>query len=347
MAESGDEVAAVVRPGSAVAAWLSGMPVRIVHGTFQNALDVRGMVAVSRAIRRFRPDWIIGSVSKEFWPLAALARAAHVRLALFKHMDFQMRPLTKRYIPRLADRFIVISDSMRQSFIGRGVDAKRLTVLRNPIDTRRFRPDAALREQARSALGYDAGDVVVGYLGRLSSEKGIYALADALDAAMLEAPALRALWTGNGPDAAALGDRLAGSAHADRHRLRPFASDVRPVYAALDVLAVPSLIAESFGRVAAEAEACGVPVLASHVGGIPEAMQDGVTGLLLPPGDTGAWAKALIQLARDPVTRARMGAEGPRLVASRFEARVVAEQFRALLRTGTDGSGSGRPSRAA
>ena len=331
LADSGDDVAAVVKRGSATASWLAGGRVRVLYGVFRNAADPRGVLAVARAIAAFQPDWIVGALSKEYWPLLVVGRLAGVPVALFKHVDFPMRPMTKRFVPRLARPFIVVSEGMRRSFVARGIPPGLIQMLANPIDAGRFHPAPELRADARRTLGFGDGEVVVGYLGRLSPEKGVYALADALERAMPRAPALRALWVGNGPDEAALRARLSASAHASRHVLRPFTGELLPIYAALDAVAVPSIIPESFGRVAAEAEACGVPVLASRIGGIPEAVEEGTTGLLLPPRDVEAWSDALVTICADPDLRRRMGEAGPGLVCARFAAPVVAERFRQLL----------------
>ncbi len=331
LAEAGDQVVAVVQRGGPMATWLEDSSVSLRWGTFRNSGDPRGLVAVWTALRAFRPDWLVGALSKEYWPLLALGAITGVPVALFKHMDFPMKPLTKRFVPRLAHPFIVVSDAMRRSFIGRGIPAELLRVLPNPIDWEPYGAARLLRAQARRALGFSDGDVVVGYLGRMSPEKGVYLLADALERALPRAPALRALWVGGGPDEAALRARLATSPFAGRHVVRGYERDVVPVYAALDVVALPSLIAESFGRVAAEAEAAGLPVLASRIGGIPEAVSEGESALLLPPGDADAWADALVRLATDAELRRRLGEAGPALVRARFDARVIAGQFRELL----------------
>ncbi len=331
LAEGGDNVVAVVKRGGPMATWLEDSPVSLRWGTFRNSGDPRGLRAVYAALRAVRPDWLVGSLSKEYWPLLLLGRLAAVPVALFKHMDFPMRPLTKRFVPRLARPFIVVSDAMRGSFVARGIPAELLRVLPNPIDGRRYHRAPELRADARQELGLANEDVVVGYLGRLSPEKGVYALAEALELAMARVPSLRALWVGGGPDEAALCARLAGSAHAARHVVRPFTGELLATYAALDVVAVPSLIAESFGRVAAEAEACALPVLASRIGGIPEAVTEGETAILLPPGDAPAWTEALVRIAEDAALRRRLGEAGPALVHERFDPRVIAQRFRELL----------------
>lgn len=334
MSAAGHAVAAVVRPGCPIAQGLQGSGVDLYPGVFKNVFDPRGYRAVWRAARRFRADWIVGSFSKEYWPLAGLSHALGVPLALFKHMDFPMKPATRRFIPRLAGRFIVISDFMRERFIARGVPADYLQVLYNPLDLAYFQPDPGLRRQARAELGLHEDDVLAGFIGALHPGKGIFVLADALDQAMDRLPRLKALWVGEGPAAADFARRLAASPHAERHVRRGWSQDVRPFYAAMDLLAMPSIESDTFGRVSIEAQACGVPVLGSQLGGIPETMLPGDSGLLLPPGAVEAWRDAMLALAQDAPRRQRMGQAGAAFVRDRFSAPVIAEDFRRLLMEG-------------
>jgi glycosyltransferase involved in cell wall biosynthesis len=88
---------------------------------------------------------------------------------------------------------------------------------------------------------------------------------------------------------------------------------------------------ETFGRVSVEAQACGVPVLCSNNGGIPETLQPGVTGLLLPPGDVAAWRDAILELASNPLLRTQMITSGRYWVEHNFSAEVIAQQFVELL----------------
>jgi glycosyltransferase involved in cell wall biosynthesis len=83
--------------------------------------------------------------------------------------------------------------------------------------------------------------------------------------------------------------------------------------------------------VVAEAQACGVPVLGSAIGGIGEAMNVGITGRLVAAGDTQAWAEAIHQLAADSASRSTMGAAGPAFVRASFHSEVIARQFEELL----------------
>jgi len=96
--------------------------------------------------------------------------------------------------------------------------------------------------------------------------------------------------------------------------------DHSEVYALLEkhhIMVMPSL-QEAFGVAALEASACGRPVIASRVGGVPEVVEDGVTGLLVPPGDVGALAEAIVGLARDRERCERMGRAGREMVRQRY-----------------------------
>lgn len=332
MHEAGHSVAAIVYPGSPIHTGLADSGVVLHDGVFRNAFDPRGLRTVWKVCRKFRPDWIVGSFSKEYWPLAIIARLLGVKLALFKHMDFPMRPATNYFIPRMADRFIVISDFMAGKFIARGVPAEHIRVLYNPLNLDYFKPDPALRQVARKSLTYADDDIVLGFIGALHPDKGILQLADAVNQAMIRIPALKVFWLGDGRGAEALDHKIKGGGFASRHTRHKWTADVRPFYAAMDMLAMPSVESETFGRVSIEAQASGVPVLCSDIGGIPETLLTNVTGLLLPPGDIPLWRDAIIELASNTSIRITMARQGRDWVEQHFSAPVIGRNFEALLK---------------
>lgn len=331
MSDAGHSVSAIVYPGSPIHTGLVNSGVELHDGVFRNAFDPRGISTVWKVCRELRPDWIVGSFSKEYWPLAILARLLCVKLALFKHMDFPMRPATNYFIPRLANRFIVISDFMAKKFIVRGVPAEHIRVLYNPLNLDYFKPDAALRQVTRKSLGYADDDIVLGFIGALHPDKGILQLADAVNEAMIQTPKLKAFWLGDGRAAEALDSKIQGGGFALRHSRHKWTADVRPYFAALDMLAMPSVESETFGRVSIEAQASGVPVLCSDIGGIPETLSPGVTGLLLRPGDIPAWRDAILSLSADEKLRASMAEQGRHWVEEHFSAPVIGREFETLL----------------
>ena len=332
MQELGHQVEVIVYPGSPIHTGLNNSGVRLHDGVFRNAFDPRGFKAVWKVGRTFRPDWIIGSFSKEYWPLALMAKLLKVKLALFKHMDFPMRPLTNYFIPRLADRFIVISQFMARKFIERGVLSEHMRVLYNPLNLDNYKPDVELRHKTRITLGYADDDVVLGFLGALHPDKGFLQLADAVNQAMKQVPSLKAFWVGDGRAADALDRKINEGGFAERHTRHNWTPDVRPFYAAMDMLAMPSVESETFGRVSIEAQACGVPVLCSDIGGIPETLLPNVTGLLLPPGDIALWCEAIIEMANNKQNRIKMAKQGRLWVAQCFSAPVIGNEFANMLK---------------
>ena len=331
MQQAGHSVAAIVYPGSPIHTGLLDSGVELHDGVFRNAFDPRGFRTVWKVCRQYRPDWIVGSFSKEYWPLAVLARLLGVKLALFKHMDFRMRPAKNYFIPRMADRFIVISDFMKQKFIARGVKPEHMRVLYNPLDLDYFKPDPVLRQLSRKNMAYADDDIVLGFLGALHPDKGFLQLADAVNQAMITIPKLKVFWLGDGRGAEALDNKISGGGFVSRHARHKWTSDVRPFFAMMDMLAMPSVESETFGRVSIEAQASGVPVLCSDIGGIPETLLPGVTGLLLPPGDVAVWRDAIIELASNTHKRLNMAKQGRDWVEQRFSAPVIGHEFEALL----------------
>lgn len=331
MCDAGHTVTAVVLPNSPIHLGLQNSRVSLLFGKFRNAFDPRGFRAVWRAISSFEPDWIIGSYSKEYWPLAIIAKLRGTKLALFKHMDFPLRPATHHFIPRMADRFIVISKFMRHKFIHRGIAPEHIQMLYNPLDLDYFRPDLQLRNISRNELGIGDDDIVIGFVGAMHLDKGILVLAEAINLCIAELPNLKAFWIGEGPASQELSAYLKHSGYAAHHHCFPWAKDVRPYYAAMDLLAVPTQVTETFGRVSIEAQACGVPVLCSDLGGLPETLRPEITGKLIPVGDVLVWRDAILELAKDTTLRMQLRSKAQEWIDSQFSAPAIAREFTRLL----------------
>src|SRR5690348_14237936 len=332
MAGAGYEVAAAVRRDDVIARALAADGRVALHdAAFESGVDARATRDLARLCRSVRPDWIVGSFAKEFWPLAAVARTQGIPLALFLHIQ-KLSRLSGPLFPWLASRFVLPSQYLRDWVVAhRGMPRSRTRVLYNPIDVDRFRPDPTLREASRRRLGFAPHDIVVGFAGRFERQKGVCVLAQALEGVMARLPDVRALWVGDGELAADIEGQIAASPHASRHVRAPWSNDIVSCFAAMDVLAFPPIRRESFGRVSAEGQACGLPVVASAVGGIPETLRDGVSGMLVAPGDVPAWTTALATLAENAELRARMGAAGRAQACERFASVRIAAEFGRIL----------------
>ena len=332
MAESGHEVSAVVYPDGLIWRGLSGSPVRLYPAKFRNILDMRGYYATFKAAHDLKPDWLVGNFGKEYWPLILISRLLRVPVALFRHRTPNMSLLSGYWLPRLAQRFFAVSNYARQAYIDRGIPGPLVRVLYNPINMSLFRPDSHQRSEIFRELGLDENSIVLGFVGRIHGGKGIWPLFEAASAAMLKEPRLHCLWIGEGPDAVKLRQHAASHPTARQHHFLGWIQDVHPYYSAMSMLAFPSIAPETFGRVSVEAQAAGLPVLGSNVGGIPETLLPSVTGVLLPPVDVAAWEQAILKMC-DPTYRLPMSAAAHDYVQQHFSTSVIATEFVKILTT--------------
>ena len=332
MARRGHDVRCLVIAGSPVAGLLLQARVPTVSIRPGRTRGMRIAAALLRLAARQRPDWMVSNDPRFYRMLLAVRGLTGSRVALFRHWhDAPAKPRSRDVLSRRSDRFILVSRFHREDYQRQGMNVERASVLYNPIDTERFRPSPAARLSARARLGFGGSEVVVGYIGRMIAAKGIFTLADAAERFLPADAGARLVWAGDGEDSAALRARIEQSAHASRHRFLGWAGDPAALYPALDILAVPSIYPEPFGRVAVEAQAAAVPVVASLAGGLPETFIADSTGVGVAPGDADALASALLALMADRERRRRMGAAGRDWVSARFSLERIGEDFEQLL----------------
>ena len=335
MARRGHDVRCLVIAGSPVASLLQGARVPTISLRPGRTRGMRIVLALLRLAIRQRPDWMISNDPRFYRMLLALRGLGGARVALFRHWhDAPAKPRSRDLLSHRTDRFILVSRFHRDDYRRQGMSVEHASVLYNPIDTERFRPSAAARASARARLGFSDSDVVIGYVGRTIEAKGIFTLLDAAERFLAAEVSARMLWVGDGEDSAVLRARVARSAHASRHHFEGWAAEMAALYPALDILAVPSLYPEPFGRVAVEAQAIAIPVVASLAGGLPETFVAGTTGIGVEPGDADGLAGAILALIGDPERRRRMGTAGRDWASQRFSLERIAADFESLLAGG-------------
>ena len=216
-------------------------------------------------------------------------------------------PLIHRWkYSRTCHGVIALSQSVRQVLIAAGVPDSQIEVIVPGIEMPPELPGAEMRAAARARWGYSSDEFVIGHAAAFTPEKGQDV---ALQAALLLAPKLpraRMLLAGDGPerskpDIAELARQTSGIA-----QLPGFVDDLNQFYAALDLYIMPSR-SEAWGLTALRAMAFGLPVIASNVGGLPEAIEDGKSGWLVPPESPEALAAAILNAASDPARLCEFG----------------------------------------
>lgn len=196
------------------------------------------------------------------------------------------------------------------------LDRSRVRTIYNGIDLSRFRPGAESR-------GW-AGEIRIVTIANLAPEKGIHHLIGAV--ARLPDEDVRLVVVGDGVEAERLQLLASMLGIGARTEFLGLRDDVAELLRDADVFVHPAVWAEAFGLTIVEAMASGCPVVASHVGAIPELVEDGVSGLLVPLGDEVALADALRRLLRDPAAQARLGRNAKRRAAGRFTLAACVER---------------------
>jgi glycosyltransferase involved in cell wall biosynthesis len=199
--------------------------------------------------------------------------------------------------------------------------AGRVAVVRSGVDVAAFAPGTPdERAAARAALGLAGCQPAVLCVARLSPEKNVGGFLEAAAIAARRAPGARFLVAGGGPLGPTLRYQIECLDLSGQARLLGRRDDVPRLLAAVDVLCLPSR-EEGLGLAVLEAMAAGLPVVATNVGGVPEVVAAGETGLLVPPGDPAALAAALAALLTAPDRARAMGAAGRARAAERFTLR--------------------------
>lgn len=252
--------------------------------------------------------------------------------------------ITERIACGCAHRVICVSPSLRQRVIELNlVSADKTVVLGSGsvrgIDVLRFSPEmcaSAHKEELAKSLGISADAQVVGFVGRLTRDKGIRELLTAFSQLRLKRPGLRLLLVGDLEDGDPVEVIVRQQMETDPGIVRVgFVADAAPYYALMDVLVLPTY-REGLGYAPLEAQACGIPVVTTTATGAVDSVVDGVTGFHVPVGDCEVLAARIDQLLSDPELRSRMGQKGRERVVQEFRHEVVGqallEEYECLLR---------------
>lgn len=219
-----------------------------------------------------------------------------------------------------ADEVVAVSASLRRRLLPtvRG----RCLVIPNALASEELRDDGSAPE-LRSRFGLPQDAVVAGVVGRLSPEKGQGVFLRALAKARKKDARLHGMLVGGGQDEGALREEARALGLEQVCVFTGHVQGLAPYYRCMAIQAMPSF-SEGMPNVALEGMYMGLPLIASNVGGIPEVLVDGQTGLLVPPGDEDSLASALLRLAADEGARRAMGDAGRRRVREEFDPRVRA-----------------------
>jgi glycosyltransferase involved in cell wall biosynthesis len=245
-----------------------------------------------------------------------------------------VKRMTRRIPGMMADQIVCVSDFVaRRKVASDLVPEERVTRVWNSLAIPERARDAAQR--TRQALGIAGERPVIACACRSVPEKGVAHLLRAFDRLVSRDPGSASrpvlVYMGNGPILRELEALRASLTHAEDILFTGYRDDAVELLEGVDVCVVPSVWQEAFGLAALEPMARGVAVVASRVGGIPEVVVDGETGLLVAPGDDAALEEALRALLADPERRRRLGANGRRRAERHFSIEGEIDDLTRLL----------------
>jgi glycosyltransferase involved in cell wall biosynthesis len=316
-----------------------GLPVEIVpcqgKGDLQAVRHLRTLLATHKVsivhAHGYKADIYAYAAA---WPdRAALVATSHNWTNRFLRM--RAYAAVDCLVLRRFDEVIVVSDVVGEKLRHWGVDVNKLSTVCNGINVRQFQgAKPTLRKENSSE-----GSVLVGFVGRLVTEKGGEHLLRAAKQVVAVYPYTKFVFVGDGP-ARQEWERLSSQLEIAEHVwFTGRRDDMAGVYASLDIVVLPSLL-EAQPMCLLEAMAAGKPVIATHVGAVSKVVTSGETGLLLQPGDVGGLAGAIVRLIKYPEFASLLAERGQAHVSKHFSSEAmtrgyIASYQRALGRRGT------------
>ena len=240
--------------------------------------------------------------------------------------------LMDRWSERCVDKFIVLSEVLRHTLIERhGIEPEKIVKIYNGIEIDEYKPnnergirieDSGLRKE----FGFRNDVPVIGTIGRLVWQKGFEYLIKAIPKIVKDLPEAKFLIVGEGPlreKLEELGKRLKVK---DNIIFTGFRSDIKEILASIDVLVMPSLL-EGLPMVLLEGMAMAKPIVATNIDGISEVLENGKTGLLVPPKDTDTLAEAIIEILNNKTKASHLGQNARKIVEEKFSVEKMVEQI--------------------
>jgi len=295
--------------------------------------DLAAFLRLLSFIKDFRPDiihtWLF--TSNTIGRIAAVVAGVRRIIASERCVDIWKGPIHRLLDRILAGRTSLIianAQAVRSFCLGEGIAPSKVRVIPNAFDRRRFQPYP--KEEARRRLNLPSNLPVVGFVGRLEEQKGLSYL---IEAAALLSSELRFLVAviGSGPLEEEMRRRLGKLNLEGTFRFFGSLDEACRLLRAFDVLVLPSLW-EGLPNVLIEGMASGVPIVATAVGGVPEIIQDGHTGILVKPGDPAALAEGIRKIVAGGETGARLAREAFEYVEEKFHLRSVIGAYEDVYR---------------
>ncbi len=326
--ELGHEMVLACQPGARLGARACEAGFEVFETRMRGALDLPAILRLRSFMLRYRID-IVNTHSSRDTQLAGMAARTlphRPRIVRTRHLAL---PITSRFTYSvLPDHVVTVSAHVGRYLESAGVPKARITTVPTGIDLNRY-DHANTTSDLRVELGLAPDALLVGTIAILRIKKGHAEILDAVPAVLQRFPGAHFVFAGDGPQMENLKRRIASEGLAAHVHLLGLRRDITNVLASLDIFVLPTH-QEALGTAFIEAGAMRLPVVATNVDGVPEVVQQGATGLLVPLHDGTALAEAICTLLADPGYRDRMGSNAAKFVRDRFSREAMAQGMETL-----------------
>ena len=247
-----------------------------------------------------------------------------------RRVDFPLKkkPFSRRKYMKNVDAIIAISEGVKKVLVEGGVDPENIEVIRSGIDFSSFDEDSRAlkyKDYLHREFSFAVDDYLVGIVAHLADHKGHQYLIQATKILKQKSPKIKTIIVGEGPLSMGLNRQAKELDVEDIVFFLGFRKDIPKILTSLDLFVLSSYL-EGMGSSILDAMACRLPVVATNVGGIPEVVIHGETGLLVPPRDPSALARAILKLYSNKTLASRLGQKGYELVHRKFSAEAMADK---------------------
>jgi glycosyltransferase involved in cell wall biosynthesis len=290
--------------------------------------DVRALVALFRHIRKIEPHIVHTHTSKAGILGRLAAWLARVPIVIhtphghvfYGHFDRSLSRIflqMEKLLGKITHHQIALTPEEGNDYVNLGVaKSNNISVIHSGVDLNCFKRGKTESNPGRDELTIPPDSLVVGYVGWLTPIKGVTYLLDAMAEVVQRHPNSLLMLVGKGDEKGEeevkLSKQVENLGIVDNVRFLGWRPDVNEIMGCFDIFVLPSLN-EGMGRVLVEAMSAGLPIVASRVGGIPDLVEHGENGLLVPPANAGALERAISDLLSDKARRKRMGETGKRM----------------------------------
>lgn len=236
---------------------------------------------------------------------------------------------------QFCEKVITVSEEIKNDLLRNGIKESRIVVIQNAVQNSYKEEELAhQRIEKRRFLSIEKDEFVIGYVGRLSEEKGVHYLIEAGSVMKESSEPFKIVIIGDGPRRKELQAQAKSKGLEKEVILAGFQNDVEEWFSVFDAFVLPSLT-EGTPMALLEAMSAGIPPIASAVGGIPKVVEDGVNGFLVAPGDFRAISEKVIALKKNPGLQKKIALEAINLIRNRFDVhewcRKIEAQYNELL----------------